>query len=83
MRRAVPKEPIPFREYTPHVVPTTPSELAAKIERVQDEIARFIESKVRALKASQDGRNQPVESLRQMLTRHQCPCQAALRLINE
>jgi hypothetical protein len=24
-----------------------------------------------------------VESLRQMLTRHQCPCQAALRLINE
>ena len=83
MRRAVPKEPIPFREYTPHVVPTTPSELAAKIERVQHEIAEFIESKVQAVKASESGRSQPVESLRMMLIKHQCPCQAALRLCNE
>jgi hypothetical protein len=83
MRRAVPKEPIPFREYTPHVVPPTSSELTARIERIQQEIIEYVDKRVAELKAGRDGADLPIESLRRMLIRGECPCAAALRLLNE
>ena len=81
MRHAIPKEPIPFKEFTPHITPS--SDLALRISRLQDEMAEYVEKRVAELKASADGRDLPAESLRRMLVRGECPCQACLRLSNE
>ena len=59
----------------------TKATLAERVEAMQDEIEEFIAARVLELKNSQDGRSQPIGSLRMMLTaRDRCPCQTALRL---
>jgi hypothetical protein len=61
----------------------SPTDLAAEISRMQDEIEAFIQRHVDALKASRDGASQPIESLRREIIRKLCPCQAALRLCEQ
>lgn len=57
------------------------SALAERVEAMQADIEEFIAARVLELKNSQDGRTQPIGSLRMMLTaRDRCPCQTALRL---
>jgi hypothetical protein len=60
-----------------------PADLAADIQRIQQEISEFVDGRIAALRAGTDGASLPSESLRMMLVRGECPCRCALRLINE
>jgi hypothetical protein len=59
----------------------TLADLAADIERIQQEIAEFVDARVAEQKVSYS--DLPSEVLRQTLVRLDCPCKCALRLINE
>ena len=59
-------------------------DLAGSILRLRGQIESFIGAKVAELKRSADGANQPVESLRQMLTRgDSCMCRVAMNILAE
>ena len=60
----------------------TPQDLAADIRQVRAEIDAFIEDRVAELKASSAGKSLPIGWLRHELTKFECPCEAALRLID-
>lgn len=56
--------------------------LAERIEQARQEAEAFIDAKVAELKASADGRTQPIGALKLMITRGDtCACRIALRLI--
>lgn len=55
--------------------------LADRVAQICAEAEAFIDAKAQELKNSADGRSQPLESLRQMITaRDRCACQTVLRL---
>jgi hypothetical protein len=54
--------------------------LKSRIELACDEAAAWIDEQAAAIK--QECANQPLGAIRDSLTRGQCPCRAALRLIN-
>jgi hypothetical protein len=55
--------------------------LAFRVEQMQAEIEAYIDAKLAELKASNDGKSLPIESLRQMMTaRDRCSCATVLRL---
>jgi len=60
----------------------TPQDLADDIRRVQAEIEAYIDDRVAEFKASSDGKNLPIGWIRNELTKFGCPCEAALRLID-
>ena len=67
---------------TPEPSPT----LAEKIKAARAEALEFIEAKVRELKAAPDGRQLPIEWIRQNLyaVNHvKCDCKLALKLLEE
>jgi hypothetical protein len=59
----------------------TPQDLADDIRRVRAEIEAYIDDRVAELKAG-SLKDLPTEVLRQDLVRFECPCRAALRLID-
>jgi hypothetical protein len=59
-------------------------DLASEIWRIRAEVDAFIDSKTVELKRSADGASQPIQALRNMLTRNNsCLCRAGLRLLGE
>jgi hypothetical protein len=58
----------------------TPADLTALIGLTQEFIAEDLERRVQVVKQSADGSGQPIESLRLMLVRGECPCRATMRL---
>jgi hypothetical protein len=54
--------------------------LKGRVTCAIDEADAWITAQAVAIK-EQDGFNQPVDAIRNMLTRGECPCRAALRLI--
>jgi hypothetical protein len=57
-------------------------DLAEEIRIIRAEAEAFIETKVMEIKNSPSGQTQPIDSLRQMITRHDtCPCRVATRLL--
>jgi hypothetical protein len=59
----------------------TLADLADDIRRVRAEIDELVERRVAEFKASRSGRDLPVGWLRHEITKFECPCEAALRLI--
>jgi hypothetical protein len=59
----------------------TLADLAADIEKIQQEISEFVDGRVAEQKASYS--DLPSEVLRQSLVKFDCPCKCALRLLNE
>jgi hypothetical protein len=60
----------------------TLQDLADDIRRVRAEISEFIDDRVAELKASSSGKSLPIGWLRHELTKFECPCEVALRLID-
>jgi len=59
----------------------SPADLAADIARIQDEIVAYVDKRAAEVKLSCPGL--PLEVIRRDLVKFECPCRAALRLINE
>jgi len=58
--------------------------LASEIHRMLAEIDEFIDRRAAELKRSPDGQSQPIQALRNLLTRNDpCRCRAGLRLLEE
>jgi hypothetical protein len=56
--------------------------LKSRISLACDDAADYI-AELAALIKDRDAPNQPLEAIKNTLTRGDCPCRAALRLINE
>jgi hypothetical protein len=64
-----------------NVPPPTP-DLAGEILRLRGQIETFIDQKLMELKGSRDGASQPIDFLRQQLTRgDSCACRVAMNLL--
>jgi hypothetical protein len=55
--------------------------LRGRVSCAIEEADAWITAQAVAIKEA-DGQNQPVDSIKGMLMRNDCPCRAALRLIN-
>jgi hypothetical protein len=59
-------------------------DLASEIHRILAEIDEFIDRKAAEVKQSPTGQDQPIQALRNLLTRNDpCKCRAGLRLLEE
>jgi hypothetical protein len=61
----------------------SPADLAADIARIQQDIADYIDRRVAEVKASAEGADLPIETLRHLLFQGDCACRAAMRFLNE
>jgi hypothetical protein len=62
--------------------PEPTPDLAGTILRVQAEVKSFIDGKIAQVKASRDGKDLPVEAIRQSLTRGDgCLCRVAMNIL--
>jgi hypothetical protein len=65
-------------------VPPPAPDLAGEILKLRGQVAAFLEAKVMELKASRDGASQPIDFLRQQLTRgDSCACRVAMNILAE